>query len=295
MYLLSALQGHGTSSWPSASGAPTECTQGTNSPVLAEHVERALAHAGHDPHRDGHVGGVGELHADVGLVRAQRAHRERDHVHRAAAHASRGRGRRACSRISSGSRQLLVGPASSSLCGADEGAVLDARDVGRVRPRQVGVRPLGVGQALEGARVDQLLRQAVVLLGRAVAPVDRVGLGERGDLLDPAHQLRFEVGTAVVSGCSRSSALLRVASRGYRPYRRTPGEGAAGARGRPPEGPSAGRRTGPGQAWSPAPTRACCPAPRSRTTRPRTRPCSGPRWCPASCRRRSSRSGARCR
>ena len=32
MYLLSALQGQGTSSWPSASGIPTECTQGTNSP-----------------------------------------------------------------------------------------------------------------------------------------------------------------------------------------------------------------------------------------------------------------------
>ena len=32
MYLLSASQGHGTSSWPSASGAPTECRQGTKSP-----------------------------------------------------------------------------------------------------------------------------------------------------------------------------------------------------------------------------------------------------------------------
>ena len=32
MYLLSALHGHGTSSTPSASGAPTECRQGTNSP-----------------------------------------------------------------------------------------------------------------------------------------------------------------------------------------------------------------------------------------------------------------------
>ena len=32
MYLFSALQGHGTSSAPSASGAPTECTQGTKSP-----------------------------------------------------------------------------------------------------------------------------------------------------------------------------------------------------------------------------------------------------------------------
>ena len=32
MYLFSALHGHGTSTWPSASGAPTECTHGTNTP-----------------------------------------------------------------------------------------------------------------------------------------------------------------------------------------------------------------------------------------------------------------------
>src|SRR5882762_8016964 len=32
MYLFSALQGHGTSSAPSASGMPTECTHGTNTP-----------------------------------------------------------------------------------------------------------------------------------------------------------------------------------------------------------------------------------------------------------------------
>jgi len=34
MYLFSALQGQGTSSWPSASGMPTECTQGTKSSLL---------------------------------------------------------------------------------------------------------------------------------------------------------------------------------------------------------------------------------------------------------------------
>ncbi len=32
MYLLSGLHGHGTSASPGSSGAPTECTQGTNSP-----------------------------------------------------------------------------------------------------------------------------------------------------------------------------------------------------------------------------------------------------------------------
>ena len=33
MYLVS-LQGQATSFWPAASGAPTLCTQGTNSPSL---------------------------------------------------------------------------------------------------------------------------------------------------------------------------------------------------------------------------------------------------------------------
>ena len=34
MYLLSSLQGQETSSTPSVSGIPTECTQGTNSPSV---------------------------------------------------------------------------------------------------------------------------------------------------------------------------------------------------------------------------------------------------------------------
>ncbi len=67
--------------------------------------------------------------------------------------------------ISSGSRQLLFGPASSSVSRADEGAVLDAGDVGGVGPGEVGVRALGVGEAAERAGVDELLAEAVVLLG----------------------------------------------------------------------------------------------------------------------------------
>jgi hypothetical protein len=54
--------------------------------VGAQHVERAAAHARHRAHAHGHVGAVGQLDADVGDVRAQRPHRERHHVHRAAAH-----------------------------------------------------------------------------------------------------------------------------------------------------------------------------------------------------------------
>ena len=42
MYLFSALQGHGTSAWPSASGMPTECTHQHQLAVGAERVEGVL-------------------------------------------------------------------------------------------------------------------------------------------------------------------------------------------------------------------------------------------------------------
>ena len=84
----------------------------------------------------------------------------------------------------------VVGRAGVLLAlGADEGAVLDPGDVAGVGEGEVGVRALGVGEALEGAGVDQVLGEAVVLLGRAVAPVDGVGLGQLGDLLDPGEEL----------------------------------------------------------------------------------------------------------
>ena len=54
--------------------------------VVAECVECALAHAGHDAHADGNVGAVGELHADVGDGGTEWAHAEWNDVHHAAAH-----------------------------------------------------------------------------------------------------------------------------------------------------------------------------------------------------------------
>ena len=68
---------------------------------------------------------------------------------------------------------------------ADEGAVLDAGDVGGVGAGEVAVgAPLGV-ELDELALGDELLRQQVGLVLRAVAPDDLVGLGEAGDLVDP--------------------------------------------------------------------------------------------------------------
>ena len=156
--------------------------------VGAEHVEGGLAHPGHDPHGDRDVGRVGQLDADFGdsepsgpiekgttyIVRPTIAALEEavqllPHLGRVAP---------------------VVGRAGVVLVlGADEGAVFDPGDVGGVGEGEVGVRPLGVGEALEGAGVDQGLGQGVVLLGGAVAPVDGVGLGQGGDLTDPGEQL----------------------------------------------------------------------------------------------------------
>ena len=152
MYFVSALVGHGTSSAPSASGAPIECTQGMNVAVVAEDVERLGAHPGHDPHVDHDVGRVGQLHADLGLVRAQRAHRER------ARRTSCGRRIAAAEELVHlgahlGRRAPVVRRAGVLLAlGADEGAVLDAGDVAGVRPGQVAVGALGLRELGEGAR-----------------------------------------------------------------------------------------------------------------------------------------------
>ena len=72
----------------------------------------------------------------------------------------------------------MVGrPSVRLVLGADEGAVLDPGDVSGVGERQVGVGALGVVETLEGAGVDQGLSEGVVLLSRAVAPVDGVVVG----------------------------------------------------------------------------------------------------------------------
>ncbi len=184
---------------------PDRVHAGDEVAVGAERVERRLAHPGHDPHRDRDVGGVGQLHADFGDLGAERAHRERHHVHRAAGHAAL---EEAVQRLPHLGRVAPVVGRAGVLLGlrADEGAVLDPGDVGGVGEGEVGVRTLGVGEALEGAGVDQGLRQGVVLLGRAVAPVDGVGLGQGGDLTDPVEQ--FGVGGKAAGAVLRS--LIRL-------------------------------------------------------------------------------------
>ena len=111
---FSLLHGHGTSFWPGASGAPTECMQGTTRlSSLSISAKTGSADARHDAHVDHHVRRIGELHADLRHRRADRPHAERQHVHGAAAHASRRKAPSASGASRYGSSQLLVGPAPS--------------------------------------------------------------------------------------------------------------------------------------------------------------------------------------
>jgi hypothetical protein len=80
--------------------------------VVAEHVERALAHPGHDPHRGRDVGGVGELDADVAIGEPSGPSRRARRTS-CARHAALEEPVQRLAHLA-GSRQLLVGPASSS-------------------------------------------------------------------------------------------------------------------------------------------------------------------------------------
>ncbi|CVN70124.1 Uncharacterised protein [Streptococcus pneumoniae] len=169
--------------------------------LLAGHlVQHVLADAGHDAHRQDHVGGVGDLHAVLRVLGVEVAHHERDHVHGAAAH---GAGERVVEDPVHLRRvHPVVGEAGVLLLlGADEGAVLHTGDVGGIGERGEGVGELVLGQAGQGARRHELVRETVALLLGAVDPLDGVRLRQLCDLSDPLAQL------GVVRGRVRQGAI----------------------------------------------------------------------------------------
>ena len=192
MYLVS-LHGHLTSAWPRLERV-TDGVQGRHEVgvELGHPVEHVGAHPGHHAHRGGDVRRVGELDAEHRLLGVEVAHHERDDVHGAAAHAA------VVQPAHEGLHLLrvhpVVGRAGVALVDrADVGAVLDARDVDRVAGGVEGVRLDRRVQLGEGAGGDQRVGELGPLLVGAGAPVDAVGLGHRGDLVD-------EVEDALVGG-----------------------------------------------------------------------------------------------
>ena len=91
-------------------------------------------------------------------------------------------------RISAGSSQLLVGPASISRSEQmNVRSSTRATSLGSDRARKEPGRFDRV-ELHERARVDELDAEAGALLDRAVEPVDAVGLAELDHLVDPAQQ-----------------------------------------------------------------------------------------------------------
>ena len=154
-----------------------------------------------------------------GILGAERAHAERHHVHRAAAHAAAVQVGHRSSRISAGSIQLLVGPASIFALGTDEGARFDAGHVGRVGQRQVRVRLLLLVQLAEGARRRRAARSA---RSHSSSEPSHTRPGRAGQLRDLAHpgEQSIVLGRRRIDpwhGCSRHGALLREIAEHTRP------------------------------------------------------------------------------
>ena len=229
MYLVS-LQGQATSCSPGASGWPTECRAGTSAPAggvqLLHPPQHVGAHAGHDAHRDGDVGGVGDLDAEHRLLGLEVAHHERDDVHRPAPHAALvelAHERLHLVRV----HPVVGGPAVLLVDRADVGPVLDACDVDGVGGCVEGVRLDRGVQPREGAGRDQSFGELGPLLVGSRAPVDGVGLGHRGDFVDEVEDSLMGGGCLRLGGhpCfplahSRWSPPLREGAAGRRAYRR---------------------------------------------------------------------------
>ena len=144
-------------------------------------------------------------------------------------------------RISAGATQLLVGPASSLAGAADERAVLHARDVGRVRAREIAAGTLRFVQLLERARTRPSRRTARDIRRRCrrttrcgrVASARRFHAPSPGDAdggRRPAHRRMRRVWRRIRSDSSRGesgkreTALRRLSSRrgGGRQFYRRP-------------------------------------------------------------------------
>ena len=157
--------------------------------VLAELVEGGLAHAGHDFHRYGDIGRIGNLNADGADFRTQRPHAERHDVHRAALHAALEQVLQVGAHL--GRIEPVVGRAGVfGLFRADEGAAFDAGDVARVRRGVEGIGPFGRIEPFERAGRDQLVGQLRPLGLRPVAPAHTIRLRKLGDLANPLHEFR---------------------------------------------------------------------------------------------------------
>ena len=159
----------------------------------SDRIQRRGADAGHDPHVHHDVGGVGDLDAELADLATERTHRERDHVHRATAHAA---GEQPAEGLLHLGRvgPVVGGAGVLGLLRADERPRLHPCDVGRLRAREIAAGTQVLVQLDECSAGHHLVVEAVALSDRPVAPVHGVGLGELCDPGDPGQQVLRSVG-----------------------------------------------------------------------------------------------------
>ena len=193
MYFV-GLHGHGTSSSPGPSGAPTECTAGTKSPsgpsrsstgVPTRVMTRMLTTTYGESVT---CTPSCEIGPPSGPIENGTTYMVRPRIEPANTPAS-------SARMTCGSRQWLVGPASS---GSTEQMKVRsstrATSDGSERARKL-LGPQLLVEPDEGARVDHVLDERRRLLRGAVDPDDLVRLGERRDRADPRVQRTVPVRT----------------------------------------------------------------------------------------------------
>ncbi len=149
--------------------------------------ERRRSHARHQPHVGDDVGRVGDLHATARDRRIDRAHAIRNHVQRAALHAAIEQRVDFCVRLRR-RHPVIVRTGIVLVRGADEGQMLDARNIGRMRAVQPAVRMRLRVQRDQRAIALHLFDECALFGFGAVAPMDSVRLRESRDIVDPAVQ-----------------------------------------------------------------------------------------------------------
>ena len=148
-----------------------------------EHVDDLLTCSCHDKHVKNNIDGIGQLDTDLCEIGADNTHRVRNDIH---GHALHGAAEELTELVVA---LLRIHPVVDVACvcllsGADEGAILDTRNIIN-RGAEEAVRQKIRVERLESAVLDSLFLKSLGLLLAAVNPNDIVRSGELSHLLDP--------------------------------------------------------------------------------------------------------------
>ena len=197
--VLLGVAGPGDIRLTSRKGRTEGVNCGHEEAIVAQLVQRRPAHAGHHPHRDGDIGAVRDLDAQLADLGTQGPHAEGADIHRATGHAAVEQARHLGPhrhRV----RPVVRRPGVDLALGANEGPAFDPRNVAGIGGCVEGVRTLGGIQARQCAPALEFPGQGLPLRIRSITPVDTLGPRQGRDLLDPGNQPGVVGGSGMKAG-----------------------------------------------------------------------------------------------